>query len=257
MVSQNDKETLGRRLREARQAASMSIEELAARAGVSVRAISDLERGRTRKPYPRTVRLLSTALGLAGAAGCPAPNGQANSSSATGAPCEGGYRRWLLSARLPTGTRACCRRREELTTLTGWWDGGAASDSIVILGFGGTAELGRRVLALRWAHQINSSFPDGQLYVDLQGLGPSGQPAPPEEAIAKPFIAVEVAAEEIPTGDDEWAGMYRSVLAGPPVIIVLANALDASTAAAADQPGLPSDCDQPQPAERPASDRRC
>jgi transcriptional regulator with XRE-family HTH domain len=54
-------------------AASLSIEELAERSGVSVRAISNLERGRTRTPHPRTVRLLVGALSQ-GAAG-PDDNG--------------------------------------------------------------------------------------------------------------------------------------------------------------------------------------
>src|SRR5438270_496338 len=55
---------VGGRLRRARIAAGMSQEELAERSGVSVRAISDLERGRTRRPYPRSVRLLTSALRL-------------------------------------------------------------------------------------------------------------------------------------------------------------------------------------------------
>ncbi len=57
-------ETLGQWLRQARLAVPMTLEELADRSGVSVRTISDLERGRTRKPYPRTVRLLTATLGL-------------------------------------------------------------------------------------------------------------------------------------------------------------------------------------------------
>jgi tetratricopeptide (TPR) repeat protein/transcriptional regulator with XRE-family HTH domain len=226
MVAENDAEALGRRLREARLAALLSIEELAARAGVSVRAISDLERGRTRKPYPRTVRSLSAALGLAGAAGGPVPNGQVNSSAATGFPREGHNCRWLSPAQLPAGTRAFCGRRAELATLTGWRDDGAAGDSMVIVAIGGAAGVGKTALALRWAHQIKSSFPDGQLYVDLQGFGPSGQPVPPGEAIARSLIAVGVPAQEIPSGDDDRAGLYRSVLAGRRVIVVLDNACD-------------------------------
>jgi transcriptional regulator with XRE-family HTH domain len=57
-------QAVGARLRRARIAVGMSQEELADRSGVSVRAISDLERGRTRRPYPRSIRLLATALRL-------------------------------------------------------------------------------------------------------------------------------------------------------------------------------------------------
>src|SRR5215217_1375766 len=52
-------------LRRHRIAAELSQEALAERAGLSVRAISDLERGARRAPYRETVRLLVDALGLA------------------------------------------------------------------------------------------------------------------------------------------------------------------------------------------------
>ena len=53
-------------LRRHRTAAALSQEELAERAGVSVRALSDLERGVHRAPRLETVRMLAEALGLAG-----------------------------------------------------------------------------------------------------------------------------------------------------------------------------------------------
>src|SRR5215204_1283086 len=52
-------------LRRHRVAAGLSQEALAERAGLSARAISDLERGARRAPYRETVRLLAEALGLA------------------------------------------------------------------------------------------------------------------------------------------------------------------------------------------------
>src|SRR5689334_14321117 len=59
----------GEWLREQRTAAGLTQEDLAERSGVSVRAIADLERGRTKKPYPSSVRALVRALGLPEAAG--------------------------------------------------------------------------------------------------------------------------------------------------------------------------------------------
>src|SRR5437764_7141267 len=58
----------GALLRRYRVAATLTQEELAARAGLSARAISDLERGAKSRPHPSTVRLLAEALGLAGPA---------------------------------------------------------------------------------------------------------------------------------------------------------------------------------------------
>ena len=54
----------GQWLRQQRIAAGLTQEDLAERSRVSVRAIADLERGRTRKPYPSSVRALVQALGL-------------------------------------------------------------------------------------------------------------------------------------------------------------------------------------------------
>src|SRR6202011_6039998 len=59
----------GEWLRNQRVAAGLTQEDLAERSGVSVRAIADLERGRTRKPYPSSVRALVRALGLPDTAG--------------------------------------------------------------------------------------------------------------------------------------------------------------------------------------------
>src|SRR5580692_10713311 len=59
----------GEWLRQQRVAAGLTQEDLAERSGVSVRAIADLERGRTRRPYPSSVRALARALGLPETAG--------------------------------------------------------------------------------------------------------------------------------------------------------------------------------------------
>jgi transcriptional regulator with XRE-family HTH domain len=58
----------GELLRRYRVAATLTQEELAARAGLSARAVSDLERGAKSRPHPSTVRLLAEALELAGSA---------------------------------------------------------------------------------------------------------------------------------------------------------------------------------------------
>src|SRR5262249_3575900 len=65
--AKEQRETFGARLQRARLAAGLSQEELAARAGLSANAVSGLERGQHRHPYPATVRALTAALGLSDA----------------------------------------------------------------------------------------------------------------------------------------------------------------------------------------------
>src|SRR6266702_4487974 len=57
----------GERLRALRQAARLTQEELAERAGMTAAGISAIERGIRKRTYPRTVTALADALGLTGA----------------------------------------------------------------------------------------------------------------------------------------------------------------------------------------------
>jgi hypothetical protein len=63
-MSRGEPLTLGTLLRRARRAAALTQEQLAARAYMSVRALSDLERGVSRTPYADTIRLLADGLDL-------------------------------------------------------------------------------------------------------------------------------------------------------------------------------------------------
>ena len=58
--------TFGSLLKSHRSAAGLTQEELAVRAGLGARTISNLERGISRSPYRSTVRRLADALGLSG-----------------------------------------------------------------------------------------------------------------------------------------------------------------------------------------------
>jgi transcriptional regulator with XRE-family HTH domain len=63
-VSRGQDRPFGARLRRVREAAGLTQEDLAARAGLSAKGISDLERGARRRPRPHTVRALADALEL-------------------------------------------------------------------------------------------------------------------------------------------------------------------------------------------------
>ena len=54
----------GAALKRLRRAAGLSQEALAERAGISTQAISALESGLRKSPYPKTVAMLAAALGL-------------------------------------------------------------------------------------------------------------------------------------------------------------------------------------------------
>ncbi|PPS89030.1 AfsR/SARP family transcriptional regulator [Streptomyces sp. MH60] len=92
-----------------------------------------------------------------------------------------------------------------------------------LAGIGG---VGKTTLAVHVAHQARAAFPDGQLYVDLQGAG--ARPAEPEAVLGSFLRALGTADSAIPDSLAERAALYRSVLDGRRVLVLLDNARDAA-----------------------------
>ncbi|GAB3415842.1 AfsR/SARP family transcriptional regulator [Flindersiella endophytica] len=132
---------------------------------------------------------------------------------------------------LPPAIDGFVDRKDELTRLdvvlppeTGSGHGQPAA--LLIAAISGMAGVGKTVMAVHWAHQVADQFPDGQLYVNLRGFHPSGAAVAPGEAIRGFLDALRVPAERIPSDLEGQAGLYRSMLAGRRVLVVLDNARD-------------------------------
>ncbi|HYB85578.1 MAG TPA: tetratricopeptide repeat protein [Streptosporangiaceae bacterium] len=118
-------------------------------------------------------------------------------------------------------------RDEELHKLTQLLDAAApGGETAAILAIDGTAGVGKTTLALRWANQVAERFPDGQLYVNLRGHDPSGAPMPAAEAIRGFLDTFGVPPDRIPAGADAQERLYRSLLAGQRMLVMLDNARD-------------------------------
>ena len=69
-------------------------------------------------------------------------------------------------------------------------------------------------------------FPDGQLYVNLRGFDPSGSATGPDDALRYFLDALAVPPQRMPADLESRAGLFRSMLDGKRVLIVLDNARD-------------------------------
>ena len=105
-------------------------------------------------------------------------------------------------------------------------DRGDAVTAVVITAISGTAGIGKTALAVHWAHRVSDQFPAGQLYVNLRGFDPTGSAMKPAEAIRGFLDAFGVPPQEIPTSLEAQAALYRSLLAGRRVLVLLDNAAD-------------------------------
>ncbi|MEU3076015.1 BTAD domain-containing putative transcriptional regulator [Streptomyces laurentii] len=92
-----------------------------------------------------------------------------------------------------------------------------------VAGIGG---VGKTTLAVHVAHAARPHFPDGQLYVDLQGAG--ARAAAPETVLGAFLRALGTPDSAIPDTVDERAALYRSTLDGRRVLVLLDNARDAA-----------------------------
>jgi DNA-binding SARP family transcriptional activator/tetratricopeptide (TPR) repeat protein len=130
-------------------------------------------------------------------------------------------------AQLPLAVPAFAGRRRELAQLDELVAlSNQQSATVVISALSGAPGVGKTALAVHWAHQVRSSFPDGQLYVNLHGFDPDESVTDPADAVREFLYALDVPAPRIPTGLPAQSALYRSIMANRRMLIVLDNARD-------------------------------
>ncbi len=160
----------GELLRRLREAVGLSQEETAERAGLSQRGISDLERGKRRKPFPATVRRLAEALELpdaertallAAARRLPGPQSVVPAGSPNDAPSP-----QPLSPpahNLPAPSTALIGRRPQIEAARNL----LLRDNVRLVTLTGPGGCGKTRLGLEIAAEMLGHFPDGVFIIPL------------------------------------------------------------------------------------------
>jgi tetratricopeptide (TPR) repeat protein len=112
-----------------------------------------------------------------------------------------------------------------------------SSQTVVISAIDGTAGIGKTALAVYWAHSVRHLFTDGQLYVNLRGFDPGTTPLAPAEALQMLLEGLGVPPDQVPAVAETRAALYRSLLSGRRVLVVLDNAAETTQV----EPLLPGD----------------
>ncbi|WP_327380621.1 AfsR/SARP family transcriptional regulator [Streptomyces sp. NBC_01207] len=110
-------------------------------------------------------------------------------------------------------------------------------ESLVIATVTGTAGVGKSALTIHVAQRLRDRFPDGQLYAGLRGT--SAAPANPGAVLAGFLQALGTPEPAIPDGAQEKAALFRTMVAGRQILVVLDDARDTAQVEAL-LPGSPT-----------------
>jgi predicted ATPase len=186
--------SFGELLREHRLAAALAQEELAERAALSRRAISDLERGAHKAPYPATVRRLADALALTDS------QTAALLIAARGSTVE-------QSSTLPVPLTSFIGRAREMFELQ------QLLKDCRLLTLTGAGGVGKTRLALQLLADPNQTYPDDTALVELAPLS--------EASLVAQAVAQAVGIHEQP--GREWFDVLTAVLRSRRLLLVLDN----------------------------------
>lgn len=192
----------GTLLRQHRTVAGLSQEALAERAGLSTRAISDLERGVKKRPHPATMRLLADALGLGAEERTELAAASRPDSGATHPPPSG-------LDRLPLPVSSIVGRASEIASAVEMIRSGATR----LLTLTGPGGVGKTRLSLEIARSLAPEFPDGAVFVELAPVA--------DPALVVPTVAAALKLRE--TGGIALVGAIRDVVQSGRMLLVLDN----------------------------------
>ncbi|MDF5756952.1 BTAD domain-containing putative transcriptional regulator [Spongiactinospora sp. TRM90649] len=130
-----------------------------------------------------------------------------------------------VPAQLPADVPDFTGRAAHVHSLVQMLRGDVDGSPVVVTAVGGGGGVGKTTLAIHVGHLLRDRFPDGQLHANLHGSNGSTSAA---EILGDFLRALGADGAHIPEAEDKRATLYRSMLAGQRVLVVLDNARDAA-----------------------------
>lgn len=131
----------------------------------------------------------------------------------------------VVPAELPTEIGTFTGREDDLERVRTLLNQGD-SDTVPIVAIPGPGGIGKSALAVHAARRVSDAFPDGQLYVNLQGATPGVRPLAPREVLGRLLRSLGTADFAVPRDVDEASGRLRTLTSGRKLLIVLDDAVD-------------------------------
>jgi tetratricopeptide (TPR) repeat protein len=120
---------------------------------------------------------------------------------------------------LPHDISAFTNRERELSALDA-----VSREKTPVCVVTGPPGVGKTALVVRWAHRVKANFPDGQLYANLGGYDRHNSPVHPGAVLDDFLRVLDVPPDRIPVVLDAKAGLFRSLLHGRTMLVLLDNA---------------------------------
>jgi DNA-binding SARP family transcriptional activator len=129
----------------------------------------------------------------------------------------------VAPAQLPAAVPGLAGRTDELGWLDDLLQRAEAGESPVGV-ITGSAGIGKTALVVSWAHRVAARFPDGVLFATLRGFDPHHPPLPPADLLTQFLLGLAMPAAEVPGQVHERVALYRSLIAGRRMLVLLDDA---------------------------------
>lgn len=191
--------------------------------GLSLQQLADLVH--YNKGYLSRVENGKQTISIAVAEACDKALGTDNELTARATVAlERGHRESMPLAQLPAAPSALVGRDGPLARLAELLYTQQQSGAMPVVCIDGPPGVGKTAMALRYAHDIVAQYRGGVLYANLNGYGAGVEPTGPSEVLNMFLRSMGTNPDRIPAGSEERATMFRSLVHGRGILVVLDNA---------------------------------